>query len=100
MRDEASQALPAAALDLARGAAKIAPMKLQATIVVSFQSASLEEAGAKLDDVLDRARERPDIDVESVELHTPTGAGPVTLPQVTSSTPRPAHVPHPRPNGR
>jgi hypothetical protein len=74
-------------------------MKLQATIVISFQAATLAEAGAKLDDVLARPREREDIEVESVELHTPTGSAPVSLPPVASTAPRPAHVPHPLPNG-
>jgi hypothetical protein len=74
-------------------------MKLQATIVISFQAASLADAGAKLDDVLERPREREDIDVESVELHTPTGSAPVSLPHLASTAARPAHVPHPLPNG-
>jgi hypothetical protein len=36
-------------------------MKLQATIVISYRTDSLAEAGDKLDDVLMRARERTDV---------------------------------------
>jgi hypothetical protein len=75
-------------------------MKLQATITISFQAGSLADAGGKLDDVLARARDREDVDVDSVELHTPVGAGPVSLPHVGAPAPRPATVPHPLPNGR
>jgi hypothetical protein len=74
-------------------------MKLQAVIMVSFQASSLAEAGGKLDDVLGRARERDDVEVESVEVSTPVGAGPVSLPQVAGPSPRPARVPHPLPDG-
>jgi hypothetical protein len=74
-------------------------MKLQATITISFQAASLADAGGKLDDVLARARQRDDVDVASVELQTPVGAGPVSLPQVGAPAPRPGTVPHQRPNG-
>lgn len=74
-------------------------MKLQATITVSFQAGSLADAGAKLDDVLARARKRDDIDVEAVDVHTPVGAGPVSLPHVAAPGSHPATVPHPG-NGR
>jgi|tagenome__1003787_1003787.scaffolds.fasta_scaffold19237778_2 hypothetical protein len=74
-------------------------MKLEATIVVSFQARSLAEAGETLDDVLGGARERDDVEIQSVELRTPVGAGPVTLPQLSPVARGPAHVPHPRPDG-
>jgi hypothetical protein len=74
-------------------------MKLQATIVLSFQAATLRQAGEKLDDVLERARARDDVDVESVELHTPAGAGPVSLPQVQRPVAPPTPVPHPGSGG-
>jgi hypothetical protein len=76
-------------------------MKLEATIVVSFQARSLSEAGETLDDVLGGARERDDVEIQSVELRTPVGTGPVTLPQLSPVARAPAHVPspHPRPNG-
>ena len=57
-------------------------MKLQATIVISYRADSLGEAGDKLDDVLMRARERTDVEVESIELRTPVSAGPVSLPPI------------------
>jgi hypothetical protein len=75
-------------------------MKLQATIVISYRADSLAEAGEKLDDVLSRARERDDIDIESIQLHTPTTAGPVSLPDVESPPSPPRRVPHPLPDGQ
>jgi hypothetical protein len=75
-------------------------MKLQATIVVSFRADSLGEAGDKLDDVLSRARDREDIEVDNIELHTPVTAGPVSLPHVETPPPPPRRVPHPLPDGR
>jgi hypothetical protein len=57
-------------------------MKLQATIVISYRSDSLAEAGEKLDDVLLRAREREDVEIDSIELRTPVSAGPVSLPRI------------------
>jgi hypothetical protein len=55
-------------------------MKVQATIVLSFQARTLTEAGALVDDVLARARERDDVDVSGVEVATPPGDRMVTLP--------------------
>jgi hypothetical protein len=75
-------------------------MKLQATIVVSYRADSLADAGDTLDDVLHRAREREDIEIESIQLHTPTSVGPVSLPRVETPPPPPREVPHPLPNGR
>jgi hypothetical protein len=75
-------------------------VKLQATIVVSYRADSLAEAGDKLDDVLHRARQRDDIEIESIELHTPVSAGPVTLPRVETLPPPPRRLPHPLPDGR
>jgi hypothetical protein len=64
-------------------------MKLQATIVVSYRADSLGEAGEKLDDVLLRARERADVEIESIELRTPVSAGPVSVPHIArESQPR------------
>ena len=57
-------------------------MKLQATIIVSYRADSLAEAGEKVDDLLLRARQRGDIEIESIEVHTPVRAGSVSLPQV------------------
>jgi methylase of polypeptide subunit release factors len=43
-------------------------MKVQATLVLTFQAKSLEQAGAVLDDVLAYARERDDVEVGHVEV--------------------------------
>ena len=56
-------------------------MKLEATIVLSLQAPNLAQAGETLDDVLRRAAERSDVDVQSVLVQTPRGGGPVSLPQ-------------------
>jgi hypothetical protein len=74
-------------------------MKLQATIVISYRADSFGDAGGALDDVLRRARERGDIEIESVELGTPVSAGPVSLPYVETPPAPPQKVPHPLPNG-
>jgi hypothetical protein len=63
-------------------------MKVQASIVLSFQAKTLTEAGAVLDDVMGRARERQDVDVAAVELISPPGDRQVTLPPV----PGPGHA--------
>jgi hypothetical protein len=70
-------------------------MKVQATVVLGFQAKSLEEAGAVLDDVLARARERDDIDVGRVELISPPGDRTVTLPPVSAPLGYAPHVPPP-----
>jgi hypothetical protein len=62
-------------------------MKVQATIVISCRADSLGEAGDKLDDVLMRARERTDVEIESIELRAPVSAGPVSLPQLERAAP-------------
>jgi hypothetical protein len=74
-------------------------MKLQATILISYRADSLGEAGGVLDDVLARARERDDVEIERIELATPASAGPVSLPYVERPPDPPQRVPHPLPNG-
>jgi hypothetical protein len=59
-------------------------MKVQATVVLSFQAKTLGEAGDLMDDVLGRARERDDVDIASVELASPPGDRAVTLPPVSA----------------
>jgi hypothetical protein len=59
-------------------------MKVQAIVSLSFQAKTLTEAGAVLDDVLMRARERADVDVAGVELISPPGDRIVTLPPVAA----------------
>ena len=72
-------------------------MKLTATIVLSFQARTLAEAGAKLDDVLAPARAHEDIEIRSVDLQTPSGGPPVTLPRAAPPAAPPQSVPHPLP---
>jgi hypothetical protein len=70
-------------------------MKVQATVVLAFQAKSLAEAGAVVDDVLGRARERDDVDVGRVELLSPPGDRTVTLPPVAAPVGYAPHVPPP-----
>jgi hypothetical protein len=74
-------------------------MKLQATIVISYRADSFGDAGGALDDVLRRAREREDVEIESIQLGTPASAGPVSLPYVERPPAPPQRVPHPLPDG-
>jgi hypothetical protein len=60
-------------------------MKVQATVLLSFQAKTLTEAGAVLDDVLGRASTREDVEVGGVELTTPPGDRLVTLPSIAAS---------------
>ena len=53
-------------------------MKVQATVVLTFQAKSLGQAGAILDDVLAHARERDDVGVSHVEVVSPPGKRAVT----------------------
>jgi hypothetical protein len=73
-------------------------MKLQATILISYRADLFGEAGGALDDVLRRARERDDVELDSVQLSTPTSVGPVSLPYVESPPAPPRTVPHPLPD--
>lgn len=72
-------------------------MKLTATIVLSFQARTLAEAGAKLDEVLAPARTHDDVEVRSVDLQSPSGGPPVTLPHPAPPHASPPISPHPRP---
>jgi len=68
-------------------------MKVQATVLLSFQARSLEEAGGLLDDVLARAHQREDVDVGHVDLSTPPGDRLVTLPPVGAAAGSSPYVP-------
>jgi hypothetical protein len=68
-------------------------MKVQATVLLSFQAKTLGDAGALVDDVLGRARERDDVDIGHVELCSPPGDRVVTLPPVSAPVGFPPHVP-------
>jgi hypothetical protein len=57
-------------------------MKVQATLLLTFQASTLEEAGAVLEDVLRRSREREDVDVDQIEFVSPPGERAVVLPPV------------------
>lgn len=74
-------------------------MKLEATIVISYRADSFADAGDALDDVLRRARERDDVEIDSIQLSTPVTAGPVSLPRVETPPAPPQRVPHPLPDG-
>jgi hypothetical protein len=74
-------------------------MKLHATIVISYRADSFGDAGDALDDVLQRARERDDVEIDSIQLGTPASAGPVSIPYVERPPAPPQRVPHPLPNG-
>ncbi|HEX8856630.1 MAG TPA: hypothetical protein VF752_13620 [Thermoleophilaceae bacterium] len=69
-------------------------MKVQATVLLTFQAGSLAGAGSILDDVLERARERDDVEVGQVSVATPPGAAPVTLPPLSAPAEYPPGVPH------
>jgi hypothetical protein len=68
-------------------------MKVEATVVLRLQASSLADAGAVLDDVLGRARERSDIEVGPVSVVTPPGGTPVSLPAVSTPGEVPSGVP-------
>jgi hypothetical protein len=68
-------------------------MKVQATVMLSFQAKTFEDAGTLLDDVLARAHDREDVDVGHVEVMTPPGDHLVTLPPVSAPVGRPPLVP-------
>lgn len=68
-------------------------MKVQASVVLTFQAKTLTEAGAVLDDVLTRARAREDVDVTAVELTSPPGDRAVTLPPLPAAGRAAPHVP-------
>jgi hypothetical protein len=73
-------------------------MKLQATIVIYYRADSFGDVADALDDLLQRAREREDVEIDSISsllrrapdrsaFHTSRGPAP------------PQRVPHPLPDG-
>jgi len=70
-------------------------MKVQATVLLTFQARSHAEAGAVLDDVLAPARERDDVDVGRVEVVSPPGDRAVTLPPLPAAAGHAPRVPPP-----
>jgi hypothetical protein len=59
-------------------------MKFQATVVFEFNAPDVGEAGRRLNELLQDARER-ELDTKSLELATPSGT-PVTLPPLAGRT--------------
>ena len=70
-------------------------MKVQATVLLNFQAKTLADAGAVLDDVLARARERNDVDVGQVDFVSPPGDRGVTLPPISAPADYRRHTPGP-----
>ena len=71
-------------------------MKVDASVVFRFQAGSLAEAGALLDEVLERAHERDDIEVDQINVTTPPGSTPVSLPAISTPAEYPPGVPRSR----
>lgn len=55
-------------------------MKFQATIVFEFNAGSVVDAGQKIDDVVKHARGAAEMDAKSIDVLTPPGSPPVTIP--------------------
>jgi hypothetical protein len=55
-------------------------MKFQTTIVFEFNASSLVDAGRKVDDAVKHAKETDEMETKSVDLLTPPGSAPVTIP--------------------
>jgi hypothetical protein len=62
-------------------------MKFQATVTFEFQASSLVDAGHKLNDAVEHAREADDMEAKGIELRTPPTGPPVTLPLTTGGVP-------------
>jgi hypothetical protein len=59
-------------------------MKVEASVVFRFQSSSLAETGALLDEILRPAHESDDIEIEHINVTTPPGSAPVSLPALST----------------
>jgi hypothetical protein len=55
-------------------------MKFRATIVFEFNAGSMEDAGQKISDAVSHAAEADQMDAKSIDLVTPPGSLPVTIP--------------------
>lgn len=60
-------------------------MKFQATITFDFQASSIVDAGQKLNDAVEHAREAGNMEAKSIELRTPPSSTPVTIPLTTGA---------------
>ncbi len=61
-------------------------MKFQAMVTFEFQASSLVDAGHKVNDAVVHARESDEMDAKSIEIRTPPGGPPVTLPLVAGQS--------------
>lgn len=71
-------------------------MKVEASVVFRFQASSLAEAGTLLDEILGRAHERDDIEVDQINVTSPPGSTPVSLPAISTPAEYPPGVPRSR----
>jgi hypothetical protein len=55
-------------------------VKFRATIVFEFNADTTSDAGRKVDDAISHARETSQMDAKSVDVVTPPGSPPVTIP--------------------
>ncbi len=55
-------------------------MKFQATIVFEFNASSLVDAGRKVDDAVEHARQAGEMEAKSIYVMTPAAGTPVTVP--------------------
>ncbi len=60
-------------------------MKFQATIVFEFNASSLVDAGHKVNDAVEHAREAHEMEAKSIIVVTPPAATPVSLPAPTGA---------------
>jgi hypothetical protein len=68
--------IAACAVQSARGGR----MKFQATIVFEFNASSLVDAGQKVNDAVEHARQAGEMEAKSIVVVTPPAATPVSLP--------------------
>jgi hypothetical protein len=61
-------------------------MKFQLTVTFEFQAGSLVDAGHKVNDAVTHAHDADEMEAKSIELRTPPGGAPVTIPLTTGGT--------------
>jgi hypothetical protein len=74
-------------------------MKFRATVVIDLGASSIAEAGAKLNELVEQAKRKHEMDVLDVQLGTAPKSEPVTLPPPLprperGSTPAPPQPPY------
>jgi hypothetical protein len=60
-------------------------VKFRATVVFEFNAGSIVDAGHKVDDAVKYAGEKSEMDARSIDLITPPGSTPVTIPPPTTA---------------